>query len=193
VLPGAFDDYLDAVSLFWNEWIINYDFAHQTRLARAVEQDSRQLQQNFQKRLRRFQRQTIALAYRVEAWLMAHKLLVFLVMVAVLGTLIVAEKGTTLAELRFRLAWRFRRRDRSLAPGEATMSYHRFLTTLEKKGFRKPAAQTPREFALAFVGTRLAWPVLEFTRLYTALRFGQAPVSLTRLRALLEQIASSRQ
>jgi len=190
VLPGAFDDYLDAASLFWNEWIINYDFAHQVRVAQAVEQDTRQLQQDFQRRIKRIQSTTIRLAYRAEAWLMAHKLLMFLLMVGILGALILAEKGTTLAELRFYFAWRFRRKDRPLTTDEATLSYTQFLRTLGKKGFRKPPAQTPREFALSFAGSKLAWPVEEFTEMYNALRFGQAPVSLVRLRALLEEIAT---
>jgi len=38
VLPGAWDDYIDAAGLFWNEWVINYDFSHQVQLARQIEQ-----------------------------------------------------------------------------------------------------------------------------------------------------------
>jgi hypothetical protein len=192
VVAGAFDDYLDAASLFWSEWIINYDFAHQAQLAREVERDSRQFQRDFQKRVRRFQRLAIRLAYRIEGWLMSHKLIVFLIMLAILGALIAAEKGDSIAELRFLLAWKFRRRDRPLSPAEATLTYGRFLKTLHKKGFRKPPSQTPREFALSFVGTRLSWSILEFTRLYNALRFGSAAVSLSRLRALLDEIAASK-
>jgi hypothetical protein len=184
----VFDDYFDAASLFWNEWIINYDFDHQMRIGRTVERDSRELQQAFAKRIKSFRQKCIALAYHIEGWLMSHKLLVFLIMLTILGTLIVAEKGSTLAEWRFALAWRFRKRDRSLAPGEATLTYKQLLKALLKKGFRKPTAQTPREFALSFVGTRLSWPVLEFTRLYNALRFGRSPVSLTKLRLLLQDI-----
>jgi len=185
---GPFDDYLDALSLFWSEWVINYDFAHQVRLAREIEKDSRQLQQDFRQRFRRLQRQTILLAYRVEGWLMSHKLLMLLLMLAILGSLIAAEKSGSIAELRFLWAWRFRRSDRALSPQEATLTYNRFLKGLRKKGFRKSPAQTPQEFAFSFVGTRLSWPVLEFTRLYNALRFGQTPVSLARLRQLLEEI-----
>jgi transglutaminase-like putative cysteine protease len=193
VLPGAFDEYLDVVALFWGEWVINYDFAHQGRLAREIEKDSRQFQQDFQQRIRRFQRQAIRLAYRIEGWLMSHKLLVLLIMAGILFALVAAEKGGSIAELRFLWTWKFRRRDRALTPQEATLTYGRFLRTLQRKGYRKLPAQTPREFALSFVGTPLSWAVLEFTRLYNALRFGQAPVSLARLRALLENIANSKQ
>jgi hypothetical protein len=130
----------------------------------------------------------VRLAYRIEGWLMSHKLLVLLLMLTILGALIAAEKSGSLAELRFVWAWSFRRRDLALGPREATFTYQRFLKTLRKKGFRKASSQTPREFALSFVATRMAWPVLEFTRLYNALRYGQSPVPLARLRQLLEEI-----
>jgi len=141
----------------------------------------------------RHQRLTVKLAYRVEGWLMSHKLLVLLIMAGILFALVAAEKSGSIAELRFLWAWKFRRRDRTLSPQEATLTYSRFLKTLHKKGYRKPPSQTPREFALSFVGTPLSWAILEFTRLYNALRFGQSPVSLARLRALLEDIAASEQ
>jgi transglutaminase-like putative cysteine protease len=192
VVSGALDDYLDALSLFWSEWIVNYDFAHQVRLARAVEKDSRDLQRDLKERLRLLQRHSIRAAYRVEAWLMAHKLLVFLVMVGILAVLVLSEKGGKIAELRFLWKWKFRVHQSSLSPAEATLGYQRLLRVLRKKGFRKSPAQTPREFALSFAGSRLSWPVLEFTRLYNALRYGQAPVSLARLRALLDEIAGDK-
>lgn len=189
VIAGAWDDYVDAFGLFWSEWVINYDFGHQVRLARELEQDSRQFQREFRQRSAKLREQGIRLAYRIEGWLMSHKLLVLLLMVAVLTTLIAAEKGSSLAELRFLWAWNFGRRDATLSPHEATLTYQRLLKVLRKKGFQKPAAQTPREFALSFLGTRLGPRVLEFTRLYNILRFGQSPVSLMRLRQLLEEIA----
>src|SRR3989442_7070309 len=73
VLPTTFDDYLDAVGLFWNEWVINYDFAHQVELAREVDQDSRRFQKEVRLRFEDLQHRGVRLAYRIEAWLMAHK------------------------------------------------------------------------------------------------------------------------
>jgi len=192
VIAGAWDDYVDAFGLFWNEWIINYDFGHQLRLARQIEQDSRQFQHDLQQRVEKVKRQGIRLAYRVEGWLMAHKLLMLALMLAILTMLIAAEKGGSLAELRFLWAWKFGRRDVVLSPREATLTYQQLLKALRKKGFRKSPSQTPREFALSFLGTRLGPVVMEFTHLYNLLRFGQASVSLTRLRNLLEEIGSGK-
>ena len=73
VLPGEWDDYVDTAALFWNEWIINYDFGHQVQLAREIEQDSRDFQQIFRRRSERLKRQGIRNAFRIEGWLMSHK------------------------------------------------------------------------------------------------------------------------
>jgi hypothetical protein len=75
-----------------------------------------------------------------------------------------------------------------LSPHQATLSYQRLLKTLRKKGYPKPAAVTPWEFAQSLLGTRLGLGVYEFTRLYNLLRFGQRQVPMTRLRQLLDQI-----
>jgi hypothetical protein len=189
ILPGEWDDYIDTAALLWNEWIINYDFSHQVRLAREIEQDSRDFQQIFRRRSERLKRQCIRAAFRIEGWLMSHKVLVLALMLAILAGLVLTDKSGTLARMRFLLAWKLARRDLALSPREATLTYRRLLMTLEKKGFRKRPSQTPREFALSFLTTPWGRGVLEFTQLYNLLRFGQAPVSLTRLRRILEDIA----
>jgi transglutaminase-like putative cysteine protease len=192
VLPGEWDDYVDTAALFWNEWIINYDFGHQVQLAREIEQDSRDFQQIFRRRSERLKRQGIRTAFRIEGWLMSHKMLVLVIMLAILAGLILTDKSGTLAEWRFRLAWRFARRDAELNPREATLTYQRLLSALQKKGFRKKPAQTPREFAFSFLSTPWGPGVMEFTKLYNTLRYGQASVSLARLRQILEDIARGR-
>jgi hypothetical protein len=189
VLPGEWDDYLDAAALFWNEWVINYDFGHQVRLAREVEEDSHDFQQSFRRHSDRLKRQGIHMAFGLEGWLMAHKLFVLGTMFAILALLILTDKSGALAELRFRWAWRFARRDAELTPREATLTYQRFLQTLQKKGYRKQPSQTPREYAVSFLTTPWGPGVTEFTKLYNTLRFGRAPVPLARLREILEDLA----
>jgi transglutaminase-like putative cysteine protease len=189
VLPGEWDDYVDTAALFWNEWIINYDFGHQVRLAREVEQDSRNFQQMFRQESEGLKRRGIRAAFRIERWLTSHKLLVLLIMVVVFASLILTDKSGTLTEWRFRLAWRFARREAELKPREASLTYQRLLSALQKKGFRKKPSQTPREFAFTFLGTPWGPGVMEFTKLYNTLRYGQAPVAIARLRHILQDIA----
>jgi len=188
---GALEDYYDAMNLFWNEWVINYDFAHQVQLARQFDSDTRQFQQNYRKRMRDFRYALIRHATRLEEWLVSHKLLVLLFMLAVMAALTLEGKHLTLEELRFLWAWKFHEGEIALGPREAAFTYHRFLKIMAKKGFRKPPAQTPREFAEGFVGTGLSWPVGEFTSLYNAFRYGRASVSLTNLRQLLDRLKNA--
>jgi hypothetical protein len=188
IRAAAWDDYIDALSLFWSEWVINYDFSHQIRLVRQVEQTSRDFQQEFLGRTDMLKRRVVAVTFVVEGWLMSHKLFMFLFMVTILVALVVCEKGVPLAEIRFFLLWKFGRQELSPSPRQATLSYQRLLKTLRKKGYPKPAEQTPWEFAQSLSGTRLGSGVWEFTRLYNQLRFGQAQVSMARLRQLLEEI-----
>jgi transglutaminase-like putative cysteine protease len=189
IRAGAWDDYLDALNLFWSEWIVNYDFSHQVRLARQVEQTSRNFQQEFRDRTDNLRHQGVRAAYLVEAWLMSHKLFMLLFMVLILAALVAGEKGGSLAEIRFFWVWKFGRRELALSPRQATMTYQRLLKTLRKKGYRKPAALTPWEFAQSLLGTRLGSGVWEFTRLYNRLRFGQAQIPIARLRQLLDEIS----
>ncbi len=189
IRAGAWDDYLDALSLFWSEWVINYDFSHQVQLARQVEQVSRNFQQEFVGHTDRFKQQAVRVAYFIERWLMSHKLLMFFIMVTILAALAAGEKGGSLAEVRFFWLWKFGRRELALNPRQATMSYQRLLTTLRKKGYPKPVALTPWEFATSLEGTRLGSGVWEFTRLYNLLRFGQVQVPMARLRQLLDEIS----
>jgi protein-glutamine gamma-glutamyltransferase len=188
---GALEDYYDAANLFWNEWIINYDFAHQVQLARQFDQTTRQAQQHYRRSMRDFREGLIRKAEILEVWLMAHKLLVLLFMIAVMGYLLLEGKDLTVADLRFLWAYRFRTDRMTLGPREAAFTYQRFLRIMAKKGFRKPLSQTPREFAEGFAGTGLSWPVGEFTRLYNAFRYGRAAVSLPHLRQLLERLKNA--
>ena len=190
-LPGALDDYVDALSLFWNEWVINYDFGHQVQLAHELDRDSRQVQQDVRVRLYKLQRRAIWQAYSVESWLLSHKPPIFLAMLAALGTLILVEKRLSLAELRFLWAWTFAQHKVALSAREATLTYRQFLKKLERKGFKKLPSQTPAEFALSFAGSPLAPGVQEFTRHYNELRFAGATVPLARLRQLLDTIGKA--
>ena len=191
IRAGAWDDYLDALSLFWSEWVINYDFSHQVRLARQVEQTSRNFQQEFLNRTDGLKQRAVRVSYLVEAWLMSHKLFMLIFMVTILAALVAAEKGGSLADIRFFWLWKFGRRELALSPRQATLSYQRLLKTLRKKGYPKPTALTPWEFAQSLLGTRLGSGVWEFTRLYNLLRFGQIQVPMARLRQLLDEIRRS--
>ena len=167
IQAGAWEDYLDALNLFWSEWIINYDFSHQIRLARQVEQSSRDVQQDFRRRTDELKRRGAWLALRLEAWLVSHMFLMLLFMAVVMAALLAADKRLGLAEMRFLWDWRFRRQGVAATPFEATLSYQRLLKTLAKKGYSRPASATPWEFAQSLASTRIGPDVL---RIHPALQ-----------------------
>ena len=131
------------------------------------------------------------MAYLAEAWLMSHKLFMLLFMGTVLAVLLAGEKVGSLAELRFFWLWKFGRRELASGPQEATLIYQKLLKTLSSKGYRKPPALTPWEFAQSLSGTPLGAGVWEFTGLYNMLRFGQAQVPWARLRQILEEVSTA--
>lgn len=182
------DDYLDALSVFWSEWVINYDFGHQVQLAREFDRQSWQLQQSLRNGFRDLQQQGAAMAAGVETRLVRHKGVALCLMLALLCGLAVALTERSLTQLRLFWLWRPRRRGAALSPHEATLVYEGLLHILRKKGVQRAVSQTPREFAHQIAGTPLASEVREFTDLYTRLRFGRVPVSVQRLRQLLDAI-----
>src|SRR5271157_1654814 len=181
-------DYLDALDLFWNEWVINFDYAHQFRLAMEVESRSQHYQRLVMLRLDRVEKGGARAALAAEEWLVAHKLVVRVLMLAALAALAGAEKRSSLSGVRVAGGGGRRRRGGSLDRRDAVLTYRRFLKAVARKGFRRLPAQTPREFALALRGTSLEASAVEFTAAYNALRFGGAPVPIDRLRRLLDDI-----
>jgi protein-glutamine gamma-glutamyltransferase len=182
---GEMDDYLDALSVFWSEWVINYDFGHQVRLAMELDRQSWQLQQGLRDRFRHLQHQGGRMTGDIESWLVRHKLLALCL---TLGLLCGLALALSLTQLRLLWLWRFRRDGAALSPHEATLVYEGLLRILQKKGVQREVSQTPREFAHQISATPLGSAVREFTELYTLLRFGRLPVSVPRLRQLLDAI-----
>ena len=182
------DDYLDALSVFWSEWIINYDFGHQVRLATELDRQSSKLQLSLRDRFRDLQRQGGGMAAGLERWLVRHKLLGLCLTFTLLCGLALAITEGSLARLRLFWLWRLRHHGAALSADEATLVYQGLLHILRKKGVERAVSQTPRELAHQIAVTRLGREVREFTELYTLLRFGGRPVSVPRLRQLLEAI-----
>ena len=118
----------------------------------------------------------------------ATRLLVLCLTLGLLCGLTLALTEGSLTQLRLLWLWRFRRDGAALNPREATLVYEGLLRILQKKGVQRTVSQTPREFAHQISVTPLGSAVREFTELYTSLRFGRLPVSVPRLRQLLDAI-----
>ena len=192
VIASDLDDYMDALSLFWSEWVINYDFSHQMRLAAQVEVQAHEVQRDVRHHFHRLRTNLTGLALKVERGLVAHKFLLLLVLLGTASGVALAGNDWRLQELKFIWSLKFPHSDRPLTREEATFSYHRFLNILQKKGFHKLSSETPEEFARKIGPPPLRARAGEFTRLYNAARYGGQRPSLPILRGVLQEISAAR-
>jgi len=191
VVPSELDNYLDAVTLFWNEWIINYDFSHQTRLAAQAEVQTNTLQRSVHHHFDRLRGRLARLILAVEKGLVNHNFLLLIIILGIMAGSALAAGVWSLQDLKFFWTCHLLRADRPATLQEATLSYHRFLNILRKKGFRKLPSETPKEFAGKVGPALLGEQAKEFTRIYNATRYGGERPSLPRLREMLRAISGT--
>lgn len=186
--------YWDWFQFSWNEWIINYDFAHQLSLARNIHQSSRAWSDRASQYYQAKRRETID---RLKLW--QERLsnspyslpgaLVFLLL------MLIYFRGRAMGGF-VAIRWSLRaHREGQLPPDLAAFEYRQMLRLLERRGWRKSAAQTPLEFAASIRVPEFAGPVAEITEMYQSSRFGSHPADARRvisLLAVLKQLRLSR-
>ncbi len=180
--------YFDWFQLNWNEWVINYDFAHQVQLARNVRQNSTDWVGLTR---RKFERMKSRGMNSLTSWQAVHPWLSIVFPIALVLALVVLRFDWIRSVLRrVTLSWRVRHpSDKHNSPQLASLLYAELLRLLEKRGFARPITQTPLEFATSGgLQPEVAGPLREFTELYAQARFGDKPCDSFRLRALTEQI-----
>lgn len=191
VVPSELDNYMDALTLFWNEWVINYDFSHQMRLATQVEVQTHAAQRSVRHRFDHLRAQLGRLTLTFERGLVRHKFLLLLVILAMMAGFALVAGRWSLQELKFFWTSNLLRADRPATLQEVTYSYRRFLNILRRKGLRKMPSETPQEFAQKLGPALLGDQAREFTRLYNATRYGEERLSLPLLREMLREISGT--
>ena len=181
--------YIDAMSSFWREWIVNYDVVHQRNLSRQTTRNALEWARQMQDWARR--------QYESILESMRHTQRVFSDSPGQWGiTGAVAIVLLTLAANAGKL-WRFVRRRRVAAnPAKsprvaATVWYERAVALLNKRGMKKSAEQTPREFAVSLPGERLRESVDRFTEHYERARFGDSVDDAQQLPELFEEVSAA--
>jgi protein-glutamine gamma-glutamyltransferase len=179
--------YLDWMELSWNEWVINYDFAHQVQMAQLMQRSTR----NWKEAAGNWfaKKQAAGKEWLLE-WMERRGRITFaLPMVLILLLALLRYDGLEAAARRLRLYLQLRAPEGKRAnPQLASRLYGELLRVLERKGFARRESQTPLEFAGAVGEPAVAPAVLEFTQIYARARFGGTPCDTTRLRQLLDQI-----
>ncbi len=183
--------YLDWMQLNWNEWVVNYDFAHQFQLAQNVSRGSRNWNEIAREWFRRAQDRGMSGLTR---WQQEHAKLSLLFPVFLIFLLAVLRFDWIRAVARW-LSLSLQLRGSSTGrsnPQLASRLYGDLQRLLVRRGFTRAETQTPLEFAAsAALQPELVPVVREFTQLYSQARFGSVACDATRLRDILQQVRST--
>ncbi len=186
---GRLGLYLDAMASFWREWIVNYDFSHQSILRRQATRDSldwgRRLEgwarEQYDSLLMVARRTTNSLSAAPSQWGITGLVLAVL--------LVLGANATRLwRAVRKRLVASHPKKSPRAA---ATIWYERALRTLAKRGLRKLPAQTPEEFAASISDAAVREPALRLTEHYERARFGDSAESASQLPELYEEVSAA--
>jgi protein-glutamine gamma-glutamyltransferase len=179
----------DWAELTWNDWVISYDFAHQTALAQTFQIKShnwREVAASW------FSLKQERMKTRLSLWQLNHRRSGLIVPV-LLVTLLIALKfdwiGRSLRQMRMLLL--LRGKNAGAASSQiASRMYAELLRLMGRHGYTRTETQTPFEFAAAVNKPALSPMVEEFTQIYAASRYGGVTCDTPRLQQLLGSIRS---
>lgn len=181
-LATKFSLYLDAASVFWQEWVVSYDPSRQGSLADKLEQGAGRLG------IRWFDSLSgVPASWDVYlgGWFRRYGTGFLLVVVAGIAIWFFAPPFFRLLRMRRRV--RLARLGQA-SGADATVLYQRMLDIVQRHGYHKPPWFTPAEFAASMPPSRLSTAVVNFTSAYNALRFGGRAEVAPRLSTLLDEL-----
>jgi len=181
--------YLDAMSSFWREWVINYDFSHQKNLG---EEAARGTQSNVA-RLRVYARKKynalLNRARSIQSHLLRSPRSWGLGSAGVLGLIVLLAGIPRL--------WRFLRLRRLTAHPEdspqqaAALWYLRTTHSLARRGWKRSPSQTAAEYLLTIDDAETRRSLARFIEHYESARFGNSSEDARQLPDLYEEIATT--
>jgi len=175
---GILDEYLDAAELFWNDWVIDYDFGHQAQLAFSVQREYDRVDERFGTWRKRFQDAGTGRLALAGSWLDRHRVQALAILVLMLAlAALAARRPEWIEELRAALAWKLARRASRLSGSTARLGYRRFLQRCARCGIVKRPNETPLEFARRLPDASARPPATILTELYLSARFGHHAIA----------------
>lgn len=180
--------YLDAMSSFWREWVVNYDSGHQQQLGQTATQGSRRMLENMRTWARLHYVELLNAARRAQGTVSDSP-----------GSWSLGAVGATLLILlaaNARRLWNlYYMRQVATHPETApqtaaTIWYRRAVKVLAKRGWKKSEMQTPSEFLGHIDDAAMYERVARFTRHYEHARFGNSADDAKRLPEVFEEIVA---
>jgi hypothetical protein len=182
--------YIDAAREFWREWIVNYDFVHQERLANTAAGAS----------TRMFDRVKLWARHKYESMMNSarntHNMMVKSPR-AYGGSAVLFISGVILLFNIPRVARALKMqsiaRNPAKAPqGAASIWYGRMTSAMARRGHRKSPTQTPAEFAENIDDPQLRGGVARFTKHYERARFGNSAEDAVELPKIYEELVEKK-
>ncbi|HWR15388.1 MAG TPA: DUF3488 and transglutaminase-like domain-containing protein [Terriglobales bacterium] len=178
--------YFDAAQSFWREWVINYDFSHQRELTVTTVTKAQRTAFDFRRWIRAKYRALIndarGISVRISHDPRGWAALAVLVVVG--GFLLWNSRWLVRTLKQVGIA---RRPGRS-PQAAASIWYSRMLKTVARRGYLKPATQTPSEFVKTIPEHSLRASVAKFTEHYERARFGHSATDAEQLPSIYEEI-----
>jgi len=179
--------YWDWFQFAWDEWVINYDFVHQTNLVQNAQKTSKDWGERALRYYHDKQRDAIRLLMALDRRTEASPYFLPSALMLLIALLIYLRGRPLIGYLIAR--WRVRaRRGGNLTASLAALEYREMLRLLEKRGWKKAPSQTPLEFATAIPAADLSAPVAQLTELYQSARFGDHAAPVDQMSSLLHSI-----
>jgi transglutaminase-like putative cysteine protease len=179
--------YLDALGEFWREWVINYDFSHQSNLSFRAALLSRNRMFSWKLEMLRYYYKLVARARTTDPRQFMRRygpaLLIFVVV------LLLAINITRL--IRVWRNYRIAVRPETAPRAAASIWYERMTAAVARRGCQKKPTQTPAEFATSITDPALQRAVSVFTQHYHRARFGEMSEDAKRLPELFEKVEAA--
>jgi transglutaminase-like putative cysteine protease/uncharacterized membrane protein len=178
--------YLDAAREFWREWIINYDFQHQTSVSNSVVVKSRNLFEHWRFELHRRYNELLNRARKMQdraatapqQWSTTAVLLV-------LGLILLLNVRRIYAAIR---TGRLARAPEKAPQQAASIWYLRMTKSVARRGYEKSPSQTPHEFVITIDDPYLHRRVEAFTQAYERARFADSSDDASLLPQLYDEV-----
>lgn len=178
--------YTDAVDVFWQDWVLNYNLERQLQLASRVGESGRHIRLTWTGGPEWWSGRNWA---ALRAFMDRYGFLWLALLALALLSKFVGPGGWQWWTARQRLL-KVQRGEGH--PSDATLLYQRMLKSLRRRGIEKPAWLTPNEFARVLQEPELSLLVEDFTSAYNELRFGGNAEAARRIFLLLERLEAAR-
>jgi transglutaminase-like putative cysteine protease/uncharacterized membrane protein len=181
--------YFDAMSEFWREWVVNYDFSHQNTLGQNMTVSGRQYFLSLQQWAKRKYSELLEAARQTRRRAQEQP--------REWGLRGVIGLSGLLLLINARKLWRggrrqwLARRPASAPQAAASIWYERMTRSLARRGWPRAPAQTPEEFLITIDDPQVRRSVEAFILRYERARFGDSREDAEQLPQLYEAITAS--